>query len=441
MDALRFLAALAVVAFHLTGINPGWEGRAPAETDTLGRWAAYGAMGVPLFFVISGFVVLMTAWGRDVPHFVASRIGRLFPAYWVAVGIAAVFAFVLWPAGSVSEGVAPTKGDALVNLTMLQGAFGVRDLDGAFWTLWTEARFYVLVAVLVVVGITRRRVLAFAALWPLAGALAQQAGQPLVATVLIADYSPYFAGGMLLYLLHRCGHDLLTWLLVGMQALFALHFALGYYPVALTRATGWATSGTLVAVVSTACFGLVALVTLTRVNRVGARWMTTLGALTYPLYLVHEKLGHFVIHLLAGRTSAWLVLAAALAAPLALAVLVHRAVERPFGLRLRTAVLTALRRDEAPEPTRAPAVAGPAVPAPAEAVAVAVATGETPLTTSARRPVTHPVPMHAGSRSTAQFPAVHRSPSTRGPAATGPVGRPAVPTTSSSARHSAVLDS
>ena len=49
-------------------------------------------MGVPFFFVISGFVVLMTAWGRDVPHFVASRVGRLFPAYWVAVVIAGFFA-------------------------------------------------------------------------------------------------------------------------------------------------------------------------------------------------------------------------------------------------------------------------------------------------------------------------------------------------------------
>ena len=66
----------------------------PSAVGALGRWAAYGAMGVPLFFVISGFVVLMTAWGRDVPHFVASRVGRLFPAYWAAVVIAGVIAYV-----------------------------------------------------------------------------------------------------------------------------------------------------------------------------------------------------------------------------------------------------------------------------------------------------------------------------------------------------------
>jgi peptidoglycan/LPS O-acetylase OafA/YrhL len=342
---LRFVAALSVVAFHFTGITPGWGNvRAPGEVDVLGRWAAYGAMGVPLFFVISGFVVLMTAWGRDVPQFVASRVGRLFPAYWAAVVIAAVIAFIAWPAGSLVNGHAPSKAGAALNLTMLQGAFGVPDLDGAYWTLWTEARFYLLVAVFILVGITRRRVLAFATLWPVAAAIADHAGQHLLTTLLIADYAPYFAGGMLLYVLYRDGHDLGTWLLVGMQSLFALHFATGYYPVALTRATGWPVSTTLVAAISFGCFGLVALVTLTRINHRSARWMTFLGALTYPLYLVHEKVGLYVIHLLRGHAGPWAVLGAATVVALTLATLLHYGVEQRVSRRLRSATMDMLQR-------------------------------------------------------------------------------------------------
>jgi peptidoglycan/LPS O-acetylase OafA/YrhL len=361
LDALRFVAALSVVAFHFTGITPAWDGRAPGEVDGLGRWAAYGAMGVPLFFVISGFVVLMTAWGRDVPHFVASRVGRLFPAYWAAVLIAMLFAFAIWPAGSEVAGHAPTKVDALVNLTMLQGAVGVPDLDGAFWTLWTEARFYVIIAVFILVGITRRRVLAFAALWPLAGALAATTGNPLLSTLLIADYAPYFAGGMLLYVIHRDGHDLGTWLLVGLQSLLALKFALGYYPMALTRATDWAVSTAVVALISFACFGLVALVTLTRLGLRSARWMTFLGALTYPLYLIHEKLGFYAIHVLRGTLNPWVALALATLLVLAAATALHYAVERPLGGRLRAAMLRTLAGAPTPaaatEKTAAPETA------------------------------------------------------------------------------------
>jgi peptidoglycan/LPS O-acetylase OafA/YrhL len=367
LDALRFVAAIAVVAFHFTGINPAWDGRAPSEVDGLGRWAAYGAMGVPLFFVISGFVVLMTAWGRDVPGFVASRVGRLFPAYWAAVVIAMLFAFVIWPAGSVAEGHAPTKVDALVNLTMLQGGLGSPDLVGAFWTLWTEARFYLLIAVFIMVGITRRRVLAFATLWPVAGVLAARSDDSLLSTLLIADYAPYFAGGMLLYVIYRDGHDLGTWLLVGVQSLLALKFAVGFYPTALTRATDWPTSTAMIALVSFACFGLVALVTLTRLNLRSARWMTFLGALTYPVYLVHEKVGFFVIHLLRNDVSPWLALGIGTMAALSVATVLHYVVERPWGGRLRAATLRTLQHAapaRKPATTTEPGTASIPVPVP-----------------------------------------------------------------------------
>jgi peptidoglycan/LPS O-acetylase OafA/YrhL len=341
LDALRFLAALSVLTFHFTMSSRAWDGRTPSAVGALGRWAAYGSMGVPLFFVISGFVVLMTAWGRDVPQFVASRVGRLFPAYWVAVVIAGVIAMGLWPAGT--EGAAPTRLGAALNLTMLQGAMGVPDLDGPYWTLWTEARFYVLIAVFILVGMTRRRVLAFAAVWPVLGAVVAQTGSPLLNTLLITDYAPYFAGGMLLYLIHRDGHDTGTWLLVGVQSLFALHFALGHYPGSLAQVTTWPISTTVIALISFSCFGLVALLTTTSLHRANARWMTFLGALTYPLYLVHQKVGLYVIHLVHGNASAWVVLGLAVVVSLGLAAGIHYTVEKPLGGRLRKAMLRTLQ--------------------------------------------------------------------------------------------------
>jgi peptidoglycan/LPS O-acetylase OafA/YrhL len=344
LDALRFVAALSVVAVHLTSrSSPAWDGPVPAEVVPVGRWTGYGHLGVPLFFIISGFVLLMTAWGRDIPAFVASRVGRLFPAYWVAVGFSAVLVLWVWPANPVFFGAFISKTQAALNFTMLQGAFSSPNLDGSYWTLWYEARFYLLIAIFMMVGITRRRVLAFATLWPIIAAIASASGQAFIAAFLMPDYAPFFAGGMLLYLIYRDGHDLGTWLLVGFQVVSGANFATHYY-MNLSNSTPVVPSKILIAVLIVGSFAAVAAVTLTRLARWNAWWMTTLGALTYPLYLIHENLGWFTIHLLRDALGSWGAIGVATVVVLTAAVLIHRLVERRFGKRLRAATLRMLER-------------------------------------------------------------------------------------------------
>jgi len=50
-------------------------------------------IGVQLFFLLSGFVILMSVQGKNLIHFIGSRLGRLYPAYWLAVIAAAVLTF------------------------------------------------------------------------------------------------------------------------------------------------------------------------------------------------------------------------------------------------------------------------------------------------------------------------------------------------------------
>lgn len=404
LDVLRLLAALSVVAFHFTARHsPGWDGPVPDALAPVGQWAAYGRLGVPLFFVISGFVLLMSSWDRDVPSFVASRVGRLYPAYWVAAAFSIVLVLYVWPANpAFLEREISTSG-ALLNLTMMQGAFGIHDVDGAYWTLWYEARFYLLIVLLMLVGITRRRILAFCALWPIAGALAQEQESRLLSAFLMPDYAPFFAGGMLLYLIHRDGHDTGAWLLVGLQGLFALDFAMGYYPGALAEETPWAPSTIALALATFACFGLVALVTLTPLARRNARWMSVAGALTYPLYLVHENLGWYVIHLLRERVGPWSAVLAATAVALLAATAVHHLVERPFGGRLRAVTLTMLRSGGRAE-SRSAAPGGeeaggahhrPAAPGGPAAAGVPSRISE-PRTAALPAVVPGPLPRHSG---------------------------------------------
>src|SRR5215831_12453879 len=82
LDGLRLMAALLVMMHHLVGPwRPGMDpgGRFFEELSK------YGFVGVELFFLISGFVICMSSWGRPLGHFFTSRVARLFPAYIAAV--------------------------------------------------------------------------------------------------------------------------------------------------------------------------------------------------------------------------------------------------------------------------------------------------------------------------------------------------------------------
>ena len=137
LDGLRFLAALSVVVFHFTArAHEDWGTSVDRAFPTLSQYAAYGTLGVEFFFIISGFVILMTAWDRSLADYTASRIGRLFPAYWAGVALSTLLLVVLWPEGRPAD-----LGQALVNATMLHEAWGVHRLEGVYWTLWIELRF------------------------------------------------------------------------------------------------------------------------------------------------------------------------------------------------------------------------------------------------------------------------------------------------------------
>lgn len=345
LDGLRLVAALAVLAFHYTARETdAWATPISRQAPGVFDVSKYGVFGVDLFFVISGFVILMTAWQRPINDFVASRVSRLYPAYWVCVVVTALVLFLdgaRWFRAS----------DVLINLTMLQEAFGVQHIDGVYWTLWVEMRFYALMALFILVGITERRLLAFAVSWPIVAAVAEKTHLDFLAYVLVWQHAALFAGGMVIFLIGRNGHSLLRWLALGFTALMA--FATST-PEAAERILGTTGAGVpSVAAVGAVflCFAAVAVVTLTPLRRIQWRWLTLAGALTYPLYLVHEQIGWVVIR--HTQQLGWVpaVMLAAITA-VVLAAAVHFLVERRGGKALRRVLSRELAtgpRDDASE--------------------------------------------------------------------------------------------
>ncbi|MGY1673183.1 acyltransferase family protein [Geodermatophilus sp. SYSU D00710] len=338
LDGLRFVAAAAVVAFHYTGRdNVSWAESVRQVFPTLSRFTLYGGFGPYLFFMISGFVVLMSAWGRPVPSFIASRVGRLFPAYWVAVVLTATVLLLdprvlpeVWEQLGLSG--------VLANLSMTQQAFGIGSVDGVYWTLFVELKFYLLLVLLGLYGLTRERVLVLCIAWPIVGAFAAQARVDLLVTLLEPNYAPFFCIGILLYLVRRHGWSAVTGLLLGFNFVTALWVCSSYYIPWSASVAGASPSFRGLALLLSLCIAALALVTLTPVARLDWRWLTGLGALTYPLYLLHQNIGWVLLFNLAPRMSPYVALALVTALMLVLSHLVHRFVEQPLGGRLRRAV-------------------------------------------------------------------------------------------------------
>lgn len=359
LDLLRFLAAVLVVLHHYVGRVAGWGVENHHNMPFLAPVTHFGNLGVDLFFLISGFVILMSAWGRGVGDFAVSRVVRIFPGYWFGVILALV--------GFLAIGETPMAEHSpllpfLPNMTMLQMGIGVPDMEVVYWTLWVELHFYVLIALLVWRGITYKRCVAFMVGWLVFGVFAQEANFTPLTAALMPPWAPYFVAGMAFYLIHRFGPNLLLWLLVAGCWALAVPYRIATVNDLLAWPRMWdaAITGGV-----TLCFLIMAMVANHQFEMVRWRGFTVLGALTYPLYLVHETVGRVLYELIGSQLGRWTLLAVSCALAFAFAYLVQRLVEEPAQRWMRSRLKTALarlRQDRLPltrnqTPSRSPAEA------------------------------------------------------------------------------------
>ncbi|MFE1070617.1 acyltransferase family protein [Streptomyces sp. NPDC058783] len=334
LDGLRFLAALAVVFFHFIGQTP-WSmitvwGVPYQETfPEAHRYFAFGRLGVNLFFLISGFVICMSAWGRSPREFFISRVTRLYPMYWVAIAVSACVIYsVDTPFGH------PNPRMLFANLTMLQAPLGVDNLDSVYWTLWPELCFYLTFAVVVWKGLTYRRVVIFCGVWTVAAVLAPRSGIPLLSLVVNPTSAPYFIAGLAFYLMYRYRPTPLLWGIVTMAWLLSLHFLLAPHGGSNNWSTWSPWRGWLVLVV-TVFFLLIAAVALGWTSRIRWRWLTVAGTLTFPLYLLHDVIGMTIAYRFGDRVDPWILVGVTVSGLIVLSYFVQRFVERPLARRMR----------------------------------------------------------------------------------------------------------
>jgi peptidoglycan/LPS O-acetylase OafA/YrhL len=319
LDVLRFSAAASVLLFHYYELLPGDSG----YQRGIATVSQFGFMGVPLFFMISGFVILWTAFNKGPRDFVLARLCRLYPSYWICVLITSAVTAL------AGEAVPRTK--IAANLTMFQHLMGFGSIDQVYWTLFIELKFYGLVVVLLMCR-QLQRIERWLAVW-----LALSAASLVAAvwhneairgldTVVFEGGAAYFASGCYAYLIRTQGSSRGRWIGFSVSALVSVFAALRFQ-YHYTHASDWktlaATAGIIV--MAHAAFAGIAL-RLWRLP-VAPIWYW-LGSLTYPLYLLHAMAGKELYGMLPPTWGVWPRIVVVLAAVFAVTILLAVTIEQ-----------------------------------------------------------------------------------------------------------------
>jgi peptidoglycan/LPS O-acetylase OafA/YrhL len=298
-----------VVIFHIA------EGRQIAALQAvLPDWfntAVFrmGHSGVPIFFVLSGFVIALSI-GTDrvtvgyTGRFVLRRAIRLDLPYWASIAITLAFAATKAVIEHQTDTPIATLPQLFAHLFYLQDILGYRAFNAVYWTLCFEIQFYLLFCILLGVTHAFRRdesdqrsfaiVFTLAAIvsivWPLVPALA-------VRGLSLPNWHGFLLGAFAYWSLKGVMHP--RWFLL--------------YALALCGVVGVThESFTIVCVLTALTIFLAGRADRLR-SWLTARWLQFLGRISYSVYLLHLPICgamFFLLNKILPRTAALDLLAA-----------------------------------------------------------------------------------------------------------------------------------
>ncbi len=163
---IRAVAALMVVYDHLVGVwlhnnEVVWRPAVMADRwvfDPLRLMMHGGGLAVAMFFLVSGFVIVMVAQRETHWQFVVRRVMRIFPPLWASI----LLLLIVYGAMTLA-GVSPSGGTHPVEqvlqlpnpwptiaaaMTLANYLLGTPAINSVAWTLAIEMLFYIAVAAL-----------------------------------------------------------------------------------------------------------------------------------------------------------------------------------------------------------------------------------------------------------------------------------------------------
>jgi peptidoglycan/LPS O-acetylase OafA/YrhL len=326
IDTTRGLLILLVISFHyLVFWAPPFTPADLYHFDyTYPRFFAIGSFGVHAFFVISGLVIAMTLSSSEgALDFLYRRFARLAPAF----AVCCVITFIglsTWK----TEGHIPSFHDFLATLTLHPEKFKAEFIDGAYWSLAVELRFYLWVALFS--AMFGRNFWMGIVSFGIAAVIQDLFGLHFTNYYFIGSYVCFFLVGMSFWYFSQDKYSVAGWssLAVGLL-LYCL------------RMSQMSVEGDYVVAINAMVISFSILLFLSINFGLGDSWklgpLPYLGRLSYTLYLLHQEIGVLIIGHIKQNTTApdFLAVGIALLSSLALSVLVYHTVEKPGQAFLR----------------------------------------------------------------------------------------------------------
>ena len=315
LDYGRFLAIIGVVAFHYL-FNGIANGKISSITyiPSVSDIAKYGYLGVEFFFMISGYVIFFSAQNKTASEFAVARVLRLYPAFWVAVIFTSTFAF-FW--GGKQMSVYPTQ--IAINFTMLAPVFGHNFVDGVYWVLPYELKFYLLVLIFLLLGMQNKLKTIFF-LWPFALLLCKLSGQDFP---YLNNYYCYFAAGIIFAIMKdnftpKVAIALLICLIL------CITFSIQNTPPVVKSKN----SDFVIALIITILFLFFIFVNSRKGSDLKLYGSRLLGDLSYPTYLIHNHFGYMFISQFATEANKYIIYIVTVSLVFMVSYLMHILVEK-----------------------------------------------------------------------------------------------------------------
>lgn len=302
LDGLRALAILSVCIFHFYFFFPSHESVSYGSNYADLPIAKYGYLGVMLFFAISGFVISQTLHSSSSSsHFFVKRFARLFPAMLLCSVLTFGFSFIP-PVTYHSEWIYFIPSWTFIDPRIYNFIFKTEIfgwLDGSYWSLFTEVRFYLIAAIIYFMN-KENFYLNFLKLAVLVGILFPVSIyfeiKPLRSAlnlILIANQLPWFVFGIGCYFLFQGDKKKAITLscisLISLSLYLLAHSKKPFMPHPVDGKAIF--SGAILVYVL-----LISAIKVPIINRLlSVRPLTSIGIASYSLYLIHQQIGEKII--------------------------------------------------------------------------------------------------------------------------------------------------
>ena len=316
-DLLRALAAILVMFHHYTANYDIYFGHAqlwPFRSD-------YGGMiGVCLFFILTGFFLVPSLeHSANIIQYAKKRFIRLYPSYWICLIIG--FFVVLWhPLEGRNTGIK----EFLINFTMLQSYLGVKNVDGAYWTLGVQIYIYVVFSLLYffVCKKNTRTLLSILILWFGLNSVLLLWGvnNSIILTLFQVSFIHLFIQGIVLYFIIKKKSKNPFYILF-----LLLSIVYSYWSVMPEYC-----------IINAIDVAIILLLGMTNVSYYKKNFCTYLGVISYTIYLLHQNLGYVIIQQLEsmGVTNEVFIIIP-MGIIVFVATLIYEFIEKPITLRYK----------------------------------------------------------------------------------------------------------